>query len=81
MLLRRLRSALEGELRGRSSRDDDYRRAGKPTCDYDDPRRGEKLVDALAKDAYGLLLALDGGRAWPELSRRRRCSRRSLGRI
>jgi hypothetical protein len=51
---------LEGELRSRICRDDDYRLAGKPVCDYDDPAAREALVDALAKDARALLAALDG---------------------
>jgi hypothetical protein len=51
---------LEGELRGLLGRDDDYRQAGKPVCDYDDPAAREALIDALAKDARALLGALDG---------------------
>lgn len=51
---------LEAELRGQLRRDDDYRDAGKPVCDYEDPAAREALVDALAKDARALLLALDG---------------------
>ena len=51
---------LEAELRGLLRRDDDYRRAGKPVCDYDDPRAREALVDALAKDARAVLMSLDG---------------------
>jgi hypothetical protein len=41
-------------------RDDDYRSAGKPVCDYDDPQAREALVDALARHARALLAALDG---------------------
>jgi hypothetical protein len=51
---------IEGVLRGVLKRDDDYRRAGKPVCDYEDPAAREALVDALAKDAGALLGALDG---------------------
>jgi hypothetical protein len=51
---------LEAELRGLLCRDDGYRSAGKPVCDYDDPAAREALVDALAKDARALLEALDG---------------------
>jgi hypothetical protein len=51
---------LEAELRGVLRRDDDYGSAGKPVCDYDDPQAREALVDALAKDARALVLALDG---------------------
>src|SRR3954471_425085 len=51
---------LEAELRGGLARDDDYRAAGKPACDYDDKDAREALVDGLAKDAKALLTALDG---------------------
>ena len=56
---------LEHELRAVLRRDDDYANAGKPVCDYDDPAAREALVDALAKDAQALLIALDG-RQLPE---------------
>jgi len=51
---------LEGELRGVLCRDDDYRAAGKPVCDYEDRTAREAMIDALAKDARALLAALDG---------------------
>jgi hypothetical protein len=51
---------LEDELRGLLARDDDYRSAGKPVCDYEDRQAREDLIDALAKDARALLGALDG---------------------
>jgi hypothetical protein len=51
---------LEGELRGLLARDDDYATAGKPVCDYEDRQAREELIDALAKDAHALLVALDG---------------------
>ncbi len=50
---------LEARLRARLGRDDDYVRAGKPVCDYDDATAREELVDALARDAYALLACLD----------------------
>ncbi len=56
---------LERELRGRLARDDDYRSAGKPVCDWEDREAREALIDALAKDADALLMALDG-RELPE---------------
>lgn len=59
-LLRVCDHELESELRGLLGRDDDYRSAGKPVCDYDDPQAREALIDALAKDARALLGALDG---------------------
>ena len=51
---------LEAELRGLLRRDDEYRTAGKPVCDYEDRSAREALIDALAKDARALLVALDG---------------------
>jgi len=51
---------LEDELRGLLARDDDYRVAGKPVCDWEDRLAREQLIDALAKDARALLGALDG---------------------
>jgi hypothetical protein len=51
---------LEGELRGVLARDDDYGVAGKPVCDYEDRQAREAMIDALAKDARALLVALDG---------------------
>jgi hypothetical protein len=52
--------ATEPKLRALLRRDDDYAGAGKPVCDYDDRAAREALVDALAKDAQALLVALDG---------------------
>ena len=51
---------LEAELRVVLARDDDYVSAGKPVCDYEDPRAREALIDALAKDAGAILGVLDG---------------------
>jgi hypothetical protein len=59
-VLRACDAELEAELRAVLGRDDEYAGAGKPVCDYDDPAAREQLVDALAKDAHALLLALDG---------------------
>jgi Transposase DDE domain/Transposase domain (DUF772) len=59
-VLRVCDAGLGAELRGVLARDDDYRAAGKPTCDYDDKDAREALVDGLAKDAKALLTALDG---------------------
>lgn len=58
---------LEGELRAVFSRDDDYRAAGKPVCDYDDPQAREELIDALATDALAILVALEGRELSAEL--------------
>jgi hypothetical protein len=54
---------LETVLRAVLRRADDYRVAGKPVCDYDDPAAREALVDALARDAMALLAVLEGHRA------------------
>jgi hypothetical protein len=51
---------LEHELRALLVREDEYRSAGKPVCDYEDAVAREALIDALAKDAYALLAALEG---------------------
>jgi hypothetical protein len=53
-------SVLEAELRGVLSRDDEYRSAGKPVCDWEDRAAREGMIDALAKDARALLMALVG---------------------
>lgn len=53
-------AALEVRLRVVLARDDDYRSAGKPSCDYDDPAAREALVDGLATDALALIEALEG---------------------
>jgi transposase len=58
---------LEAQLRGLLSRDDDYRAAGKPVCDWEDREAREELIDALARDAHGLLGALDGRELGSEL--------------
>ena len=58
----------EPELRAVLRRDDDYASAGKPMCDYDDRAAREALVDALAKDAQWLLVALDGRELRPALA-------------
>ena len=57
----------EPGLRSRLRRDDDYAAAGKPACDYDDVAARAALVDALARDGYALLAALDGERLDPAL--------------
>jgi hypothetical protein len=51
---------LEAALRAVLVREDDYRVAGKPVCDYDDKAAREALVDALARDAHALLVVLHG---------------------
>jgi hypothetical protein len=51
---------LAAELRGVLKRDDDYKAAGKPVCDWEDKAAREALVDALARDAHAALAYLDG---------------------
>lgn len=51
---------LAGQLRAALAREDDYAAAGKPVIDWDDREARDRLVDELAKDAYGCLLVLDG---------------------
>jgi hypothetical protein len=67
-LLKAAGAELAAGLRAVLRRDDDYAAAGKPACDYDDTAAREALVDALAKDAYALLAALDGQELGPELA-------------
>jgi Transposase DDE domain/Transposase domain (DUF772) len=50
----------EPGLRAVLRRDDDYRSAGKPACDYEDAAARAALVDGLARDGEALLDALEG---------------------
>jgi Transposase DDE domain/Transposase domain (DUF772) len=60
-LLRVCADADLGELlRAALARDDDYRGAGKPVCDWDDEAARTALVDALARDGHALLAVLHG---------------------
>jgi Transposase DDE domain/Transposase domain (DUF772) len=59
----------ERELRAVLERDDDYRGAGKPVCDWEDRQAREDLVDALARDARAVLAVLDGRELEPALER------------
>ena len=67
-LLKAAGGDLAGGLRGVLRRDDDYAAAGKPACDYDDPAAREDLVDALARDAHALLVAVEGRELGPALA-------------
>ena len=51
---------LRAELRVVLSRDDDYLKAGKPVCDWDDQIAREALVGDLATDAHACLAVVDG---------------------
>lgn len=58
----------EPALRSVLRRDDDYRTAGKPACDYEDADARAALVDALADDGHALLAALESTRLDPALA-------------
>lgn len=57
------------ELRELLKRDDPYDKTGKPSCAWDDKQAREDLVDALTRDAYAILLALDGRALMPEVTK------------
>jgi hypothetical protein len=59
----------EQQLRAVLQRDDEYRSAGKPVCDWEDRQAREELVDALARDARAVLAVLDGKELEPALQR------------
>jgi hypothetical protein len=59
-VLRVAEEPLVTALRGVLKRDDDYASAGKPVCDWDDAPAREALVEALARDAYAVLIHLEG---------------------
>jgi Transposase DDE domain len=59
-VLRVVDEATSPELRKLLKRDDAYDKTGKPSCAWDDAKAREELVDALTRDAYALLLALNG---------------------
>jgi hypothetical protein len=62
-------SKSESQLRAVLARDDEYRSGGKPVCDWEDRQAREQLVDALARDAWALLAALDGRELEPALEK------------
>ena len=68
-LLAAVDAGLEAELRTVLTRDDDYRSAGKPACDWDDKAAREQLVADLAADAHACLAVLDGGDLSGEVAR------------
>jgi hypothetical protein len=67
-VLRAADETLATELRGVLKRDDDYVSAGKPTCDWDDTEARERLVDALARDAFAVLAQLDNRALQPAVA-------------
>ncbi len=60
VLLKASDSTLKTEIRSVLKRDDDYIKAGKPVCDWDDKAEREALVDALARDGLAALSLLEG---------------------
>jgi hypothetical protein len=61
-------SGLESELRRVLRRDDDYRSAGKPVCDWDDRDAREQLVAELAADGFACVGVVDGRKLAPAVS-------------
>ncbi len=67
-LLRVADDELEAEIRRYLRRDDDYARAGKPTCDWDDPEAREAMIDDLVRDGLEALRELEGRTLTEEVS-------------
>jgi Transposase DDE domain/Transposase domain (DUF772) len=59
-LLAVVEDALADDIRSGLERDDDYRKPGKPACDWDDAKAREALVDALALDGNAALAVMHG---------------------
>lgn len=59
-LLRVVDTTLAAEIRANLRRDDDYKDAGKPTCDWEDATAREGLIDALARDGFAALAVMEG---------------------
>ena len=57
-LLRVVDAPLGEEIRASLRRDDDYKAAGKPACDWEDVTAREGLVDALARDGFATLTVM-----------------------
>lgn len=72
-----IRSAIRGVLQVAGARaaalqavllrDDNYDTPGKPVCDWQDEEARNALVDALVRDGYAILTALEGCELEPEL--------------
>jgi hypothetical protein len=58
-LLREAGDELEAQLRAVLKRNDDYKSAGKPACDWDDTTAREAVIDELARDGYAALWTID----------------------
>lgn len=51
---------MEASIRRYLRRDDDYARAGKPSCVWDDAEAREQLIDDLVRDGLEALKELEG---------------------
>ena len=58
-LLKASDATIRAEIRSVLERDDDYMKAGKPVCDWDDKAEREAVVDALARDGFAALSMLE----------------------
>ncbi len=67
-LLKVAEDDLETELRAALRSGDGYATSDKPQIDWDDPVARGALIDSRAKDAYALLLVLEGKELGPALS-------------
>jgi hypothetical protein len=67
-LLRVCDDALEAAIRRFLRRDDDYARAGKPACDWDDAAAREAMIDDLVRDGLEALKELEGKKLTPEVA-------------
>jgi hypothetical protein len=67
-LLKVAEGDLEAELRGALRSGDDYATSDKPQIDWDDAAARDALIDSRAKDAYAILLVLEGKELGPVVS-------------
>lgn len=66
-LLKVLDTTSRAEIRSVLQRDDDYIKAGKPLCDWENQAEREALVDALANDGLSALSLLEGRDLQPRI--------------
>lgn len=64
-LLKVAEAPLEAELRQALRSGDDYATSAKPQIDWDDPAGRDALIDSRARDAYALLVLLEGREVGP----------------
>jgi IS5 family transposase len=64
-LLKVAEEPLEGELRAALGSGDDYATSAKPQIDWDDRAARDELIDSRARDAYALLVLLEGRELGP----------------